>query len=201
MKIFQQNLFEESKGAFNPQHFERMLENTEIEECISEAILEACRTVQDSNIFCHLSLKTQSVSISEVAMNLIQEKLAERHIDVDFHFDKEGNVRSYFIIGGYIFILHKDELLDNNTKQGRRVMNQQLDKHIITIIYKLNELRSDVIKIALQYWQGNSFVYQKTLATGENNISIMKVITEIEPVAPERIKLKFKKDNLNVSGK
>lgn len=196
--IFQQGLFESEKEAFDPMRFERMLEETEIEECISAAIMESCRIVQEGETYRHLSLKTQSVTISEVAMHLLQEKLEAAHGDVDFHFDTEGNLRSYFITGGYIFILHKDDLPDNNTRQGRRVKNQQLDKHIITIIYKLNALRSDVATIALQYWQGNSFIYQKSLDANKPNVFTTNM--ETESGVPTRVKPKFKKELRNVSG-
>lgn len=196
--IFQLELFDAEKNAFDPQHFERMLAETKIEDCISDAVMEAFRKVQESDIYCNISLKTQSVNISEVAMNLLQEKLAEGHGDIDFHFDAEGDLRSYFIAGDYIFILHKDDLPDNNTRQGRRIKNQQLDKHIITIIYKLNALRSDVAIVALHYWNGNCLIYQKVLDTVKP--CIITTNMEPDPVAPKRAKPRFKKERRNVSG-
>ena len=196
--IFQQDLFGAEKMTFMPQHFESMLRDSGVEECISDAILDACRLVQDSETYCHLSLKTQSVSISEVAMHLLQGKLAENQIDVDFRFDTEGDLRSYFIMGDYIFILHKDDLRDNNTRQGRRVKNQQLSKHVITIIYKLNALRSDDASISLQYWLGDNFVYSKALDISRNKDFTANIDTEY--VAPANVKLRFKKEKKNVSG-
>jgi len=196
-KIFQQDLFGVGM-TFNPRHLEDTLKDTEIEECICDAILEACRIVQDSETYSYLSLKTQSVSISEVAMHLLESKLAEKHIDVYFRLDTEGDLRSYFILGDYMFILHKDALRDNNTRQGRRIQNQQLSKHVITIVYKLNTLRSDVSSISLQYWLGNSFVYTKELDISRSTFIAPNAGAEFE--APASVTLKFKKEKKYVSG-
>lgn len=105
-----------------------------------------------------------------------------------------GNERLFFEYQGYVFIVKLADSTQNNTKQESKIRNQELGRHVISIVYTLDTFRENINTLSLQYIKGQTIVWQHTIPV--QNIPIFEDIdnNEVEIVAQ---KPKLKRASLN----
>mgnify|MGYP003295007254 FL=1 len=93
-----------------------------------------------------------------------------------------------------MFIVKLADSTQNKTKQESKIRNQELGRHVISIVYTLDAFRENINTLSLQYIKGQTIVWQHTIPV--QNIPIFEDIdnNEVEIVAQ---KPKLKRASLN----
>lgn len=190
-QVFQPSLFPSQKGQFNPSDFERTIEGTRFEEALTIGLNEAMSKTKafTSSFGSPLILFGQILhvcafaSIQQACMRLMGDNLPE------FFNSQEGNQKSYFTYGDYIFIVEKADVKKQQTTPNRVIIEQQGDNHVISVSYLLDEMREEMVSVKLEYKIGSRTLYSRPLEMEGNT-----VMTESPVNEPEIKKLKFKEN-------
>lgn len=148
MRIEQLRIFGE-KGMFDSKQFETS-ENHEIFSKIATSVNEA--VVKFSN---YQITDFDNTTRANMLNNLVVKCINENCECKKFNFIKSfTNTRRSFAIleDKYIFLFKKHPVSNLKTKQDDIIKNQRLDKHVIFVVYEIDEFWSSISKIELQYF-------------------------------------------------
>lgn len=189
MNIFMDSLFP-SKNDFDRNHFENLVVVPYLEDIIMNALESAISKIQEYESSTTVSGSLFSHMMHERIFNEIQNAINLCEFSKDFTFEKNvrGNERLYFIYGQYIFILKNMDASTNQTKQSDCIKEQEADKHIITIGYRLDEYHTSLKSASFLYIKGKETLYQRDI-TSTGMFEMQNSITE-QPIKRAKPKLK-----------
>lgn len=174
MKIEQLRFFDE-KGDFNSKRFESD-ENKEMFSKLATSVGEAFNSMNDIDI-TSFDTTTRANMLNNLVVNCVQNKCN----DLQFCFYKSlSNTRRSFAIYNdeYLFLFKKYPVSNVKTNQDTIIKNQELDKHVIFVVYRVDEFWSSISKIELQYFsspQNMTYSYDITDLIDTNTIRIIHV--------------------------
>jgi hypothetical protein len=156
MKIEQLQFFQE-KGDFYSSEFEDS-KNTEIFKKIGRSVQEAFDKFSQINI-APFDSTTRANMLNNLVVNCVNQTC-----DCDrFRFyDSLTNTRRSFGVldNKYLLFFKKSPISNIKTNQDDLIKNQELDMHIIFLVYKIDEFWSSITCLEFQYYSSpNSLSY------------------------------------------
>ena len=194
-EIIQYSMFP-TEHDFNSETFKAAVLNSKFEECLRIGVMTGLSRTQEKFQAGDNSMSVMSHCLHEDVYNAIKNELSAQMAADSFTFTSSisGNERLFFEYQGYVFIVKLADSTQNNTKQESKIRNQELGRHVISIVYTLDTFRENINTLSLQYIKGQTIVWQHTIPV--QNIPIFEDIdnNEVEIVAQ---KPKLKRANLN----
>lgn len=185
MRIEQLQLFYQ-KGSFDSAKFESQ-DNVEIFESIGKGVSDAVAQFTTYPLV-EFDLTTRSNMLNNLVVNSIQRTCEnERFL---FHPTLTSTRRSLAILDNqYIFFFKKSPVSNVKTNQDDLIKNQELDKHVIFVVYTVDEFWSSVKKLELQYFSSPtvvsySFDISDYLTPGDDSIKLVQPVDDPNPVKP-----------------
>jgi hypothetical protein len=193
MKMEQLRLFNE-KGDFNSRRFESD-ENREMFSKLAASVDEAFNLMNNIDITSFDST-TRANMLNNLVVDCVQKNCANKQFC--FYKSLSNTRRSYAIFNDeYIFLFKKYPVSNVQTNQDTLIKSQELDKHVIFVVYCVDEFWSSVSKVELQYFsspQNMTYSYDITDLMGTNTTrSIQTIPNELKPnitIRKELIKTK-----------
>ncbi len=148
MKIEQLRFFDE-KGDFNSKRFESD-ENNEMFSKLASSVDEAFNLMISENLISY-----DSTTRANMLNNLVVDCVQKECNNSQFCFYKSlSNTRRSFAIYNdeYLFLFKKYPVSNVKTNQDNIIKNQELDKHVIFVVYRVDEFWSSISKVELQYF-------------------------------------------------
>lgn len=191
----QQSMFA-TEHDFNVDDFKASILNSTFEKCIKDGVITGlCKTqerFQDGNC----SMSVISHCLHEDVFNAIKDELSTQMHEEHFYFTSNisGNERLLFKYKDYVFIIKLADRTQNKTKQENRIRNQELDCHIISIVYTLDLFRENIKTLSLQYIKGKTVTWVYPIS--------MQDIPNLKDTENDEVKIiaqkpKLKKENAN----
>lgn len=191
--ILQPSLFPALKEDFHAEAFTKTVCSESFINHIKNGILKGFEIAQDKAPLDEYSLRIQSSILHESVFNSIKKEfeIDRQFIDVSFCHNIYGSERLHFCYSGYIFIIKLDGSSQNETKQSESIINQELDRHIITISYSISQMRDCIQSISLLYKKGKyvdflmnigtSYIVDEMQPENEHIIEVKKPRLKIRP--------------------
>jgi hypothetical protein len=187
MRIEQLQLFQE-KGAFNSSSFEAP-SNIPVFKKIAESVTDAF------NIFSsHDITDFDSTTRSNMLNNLVVKRV-QRNCESDrfkFHATLMNTRRSLAILDEqYILFFKKSPVSNLKTDQDDLIKNQEFDKHIIFVVYSIDEFWGSLSKLEFQYFSSPrnvSYTYDISNYLEQGKSASIKVTGDNEVVPAVTIK-------------
>lgn len=182
-----QNQLFKTKGDFDPEQFiNEVLADTSFEDCIRMGILSGFSKSQNKFSDGSNSLSLFSHCLHEDVYNSIVENLlfVFPYDEITYTTSTSGNERLFIFYKGYQFIVKLEDRTQNKTKQEELIRNQSMDYHIISIVYSLNETRTNIRSISLQYIKGKEALWVYDISIDNAQLVVDSVVPEISPVFP-----------------
>lgn len=170
---FQNSLFPDNKGTFDPEVFVREHINEHVAEWITSSIKSAFSNMLNMCEIQPLTLRAQSDVLHDGAFAQIMQNASLLPGDIKpmFYSDISGNKKQYFEFNGYFYVLRKSGVISNGTRIDKAIQNQELDKHVITIEYTISPLRDSISSISFKYIKGDGTELDYILPTSSSEIS------------------------------
>lgn len=185
MRIEQLQLFYQ-KGDFDSAKFES-LENVEIFKSIGKSVYDAFEQFVRYPLV-EFDLTTRSNMLNNLVVNSIQRNCeTERFL---FYPTLTSTRRSLAILDNqYILFFKKSPVSNVKTNQDDLIKNQELDKHVIFVVYTVDEFWSSVKKLELQYFSSPtviSYTFDITdyLKPGDDSIRLVQPVDDPSPIKP-----------------
>ncbi len=148
MRIEQLQLFYQ-KGSFDSANFESN-ENIEVFKRIGKSISDAFEQLVSYPII-DFDSTTRSNMLNNLVVNCIQKNCEDGRFR--FYPTLTNTRRSLAILNDkYILFFKKSPVSNVKTNQDDLIKNQELDKHIIFVVYSVDEFWSSIEKLELQYF-------------------------------------------------
>ena len=194
-EIIQYSMFP-TEHDFNSETFKDTVLSDKFEECLRIGVTTGLSRTQEKFQAGDNSMSVMSHCLHEDVYNAIKNELSAQMAADSFTFTSNlsGNERLFFEYQGYVFIVKLADSTQNKTKQESKIRNQELGRHVISIVYTLDSFRENINTLSLQYIKGQTIVWQHTIPV--QNIPIFEDIenNEVEIVAQ---KPKLKRASLN----
>ena len=196
MKDFLQYSMFDTENVFNPERFKETVLDDRFQDCLRIGVTQGLIKTKNKFNYGSNSMSVMSHCLHEDVYNAIKNELSAQMAADSFTFTSSisGNERLFFEYQGYVFIVKLADSTQNNTKQESKIRNQELGRHVISIVYTLDTFRENINTLSLQYIKGQTIVWQHTIPV--QNIPIFEDIdnNEVEIVAQ---KPKLKRASLN----
>lgn len=154
MKIEQLQLFYQ-KGAFDSANFES-LANVEVFRRIGKSVSDAFKQFSNYPII-DFDTTTRSNMLNNLVVNSIQRNCEGERFR--FYPTLTNTRRSLAILDDrYILFFKKSPVSNVKTNQDDLIKNQELDKHIIFVVYSVDDFWSSIEKLEFQYFSSPSNV-------------------------------------------
>ena len=189
-----------TESDFSSDLFKESVMTDQFEECLRMGVVDGLRKTKEKFSEGENSMSVIMHCLHEDVYNGIKIALKTQMPNEHFTFttNVSGNERLFFEYCGYVFIIRLADSTNNNTKQEAKIKNQELSKHVITIVYSLDALRENLNSLSLQYIKGQSVTWHYSIPTK----SIGKILTiEDSAVSIEARKPKLKTANYNREAK
>lgn len=190
LQEFMQNSLFPLETDFNPEHFKASVLDRKFECCLRAGVTSGFDKTQAKFKDGNNSMSVMSHCLHEDIYNAIQEELSLQLPSEHFVFSSNvyGNERLYFIYKDYIFIVKLADSTQNSTKQESKIRNQELDHHVISIVYTLNAFRDRISTLRLQL-KGKTIVWQHSIPV-EYNVDNTDYNFDEVTIVPQKPKLK-----------
>jgi hypothetical protein len=193
MKIEQLRFFDE-KGDFNSRKFESD-ENKAMFSKLATSVGEAFNSMNGIDI-TSFDTTTRANMLNNLVVDCVQKKCDDSQFC--FHKSLSNTRRSFAIYNDeYLFLFKKYPVSNVKTNQDTIIKNQELDKHVIFVVYRVDEFWSSISKVELQYYsspENMTYSYDITdLVDTKTTRTIQTTHTELKPnvtVRKELIKTK-----------
>lgn len=189
-EIIQYSMFP-TEHDFNSEMFKTSVLSDKFEECLRIGVTTGLSRTQEKFQAGDNSMSVMSHCLHEDVYNAIKNELSTQMASDNFTFTSSlsGNERLFFEYQGYVFIVKLADSTQNNTKIESKIRNQELGRHVISIVYTLDAFRENINTLSLQYIKGQTIVWQHTIPV--QNIPIFEDIenNEVEIIA-QKPKLK-----------
>lgn len=187
MKIEQLRIFGE-KGMFDSEQFETS-GNSEIFAKVATSVNNGFDKFSSHQI-TEFDNTTRANMLNNLVVSAIQENCeCER-----FNFIKSlTNTRRSFAIldDEFIFLFKKHPVSNLKTKQDDIIKHQELDKHVIFVVYEVDEFWSSITNIELQYF---STPTELTYTYNITNIAEIKKLYSISNSEEKKPTVSIKKE-------
>ncbi|MEP1034402.1 hypothetical protein [Ekhidna sp.] len=188
MRIEQLQLFG-NKGSFNSSDFESS-SNDEVFRLIGQGVSNAFSDFAQYDI-TNLCNTTRSNILNDLVASEIGKIESEQLI---FHPKLTNTRRSFAVLEDkYILFFKKSPVSNVKTNQDDLIKNQELGKHILFIVYHVDEFWSSISTLEFQYFSSPGNVSYKYDITGYLVEPVLELVEE-EIVTPN-VQLK---DNINI---
>jgi len=181
MRLEQLRLFND-KTDFNSRDFETR-ENKEVFSKIASSIGVAFDAINKIDI-----TSFDSTTRANMLNNLVVDYVEKNCKNERFSFYKSlsSTRRSFGILNNeYIFLFKKHPVSNLKTNQDELIKNQKLDKHVLFVVYNVDEFWNSISKIELQYFsspKNMTYSYDITnLLTTTTTRSLNKELEEVKP--------------------
>lgn len=190
--LSQGSLFSQ-KGDFDHADFEKHCLTPNFIQCIQQGANEAISKLQRV-LELRLCTRNKSALLQELLSQEIKAKIDEYMANelIYCYIDPSGNKRNIFKYGHYTFILRKNIDSSNDTEVARRINEQELEHHIITINYMPDTFWTKIASLSFRYIKNNNTLYVYSINI--NNPNMFEILLSKDHVV-ERTKpvLKMKK--------
>lgn len=181
---------------FNSDKFKAVVLNELFEECLRTGVTTGLSKTHKKFHEGTNSMSVMSHCLHEDIYNAIKNELSTQMPLEHFTFTSNvsGNERLFFEYQGYKFIIKLANSTPNRTIQEAKIRNQELDCHVISIVYTLDAFKENINTLSLQYIKGQTTVWQYSIP-----IQPAIDIPEMEENKTEMVirKPKLKKTNSN----
>lgn len=154
-EIFTNSLFDEFKPPFEASAFQDEILTADVQCAIFMAHRNGYRKSRELKEMC--TLITSACITHDCTHYYLEQELSP--LGFEFTSDSIGNSRAFFTKGDYIFILKKKDAPSNPTEVSKKIREQKVAKHVITISYETDAFHTDISRIYVQYLQGNTIEY------------------------------------------
>lgn len=185
MRIEQLQLFE-NKGSFSSNDFESLL-NEEVFRMVGEKVSNAFSDFSEHDI-TKLCNTTRSNILNDLVASSISEIESDRLV---YHPTLTSTRRSFAVLEDrYILFFKKSPVSNVKTNQDDIIKNQELGKHILFLVYHVDEFWSSISKLEFQYFSSPGNVsYKYDISSYLTEVAVEMVEQDI--IAPS-IQLKEK---------
>lgn len=158
--FFLPNLFH-TKGDFNPLDFKESIAGTKFVESIKNGVLNGFSKAKSMHSDWDSSLTLFGQTLHECVLYCISQECYKNmgNNAPTFIPSPEGNQKSFFLFGNYVYIVAKGDVKKQHTRPNNVIYEQSGEKHIITISYLLDETRENIVSIKLEYRKGKSAIF------------------------------------------
>lgn len=190
--ILSNSLFDEFKPPFEASEFQEEIITPEFQRAVYIAHQKAYNDARQYKDRC-TSITTAGIT-HDCTHHYLEKELSP--LGFEFTSDSVGNTRAFFTKGNYVFILKKKDAPSNPTGISRNIREQNVSKHVITISYETDPLRTDVARIFIQYLQGKTIEYSFTVTPEDAwGLTCTTSTTSVPNDKHIKPKLKIKKNN------
>lgn len=192
-EIFTNSLFDEFKPPFEASEFQDEILTADVQRAIFMAHRNVYRKSRELKEMC--TLITSACITHDCTHYYLERELSP--LGFEFTSDSIGNSRAFFTKGNYIFILKKKDAPSNPTEVSKKIREQKVAKHVITISYETDAFHTDISRIYVQYLQGNTIEYNFVI-TPEDMWNLENGVnekTQQEVVEHKKPRLKIKKQD------
>ncbi|WKN42118.1 hypothetical protein [Tunicatimonas pelagia] len=170
------------KSDFDHKDFECST-NQEVFKLIAQSCVYAFDEFA-TNIKPYYDRTTRSNMLNNSIVAAIQERCRNNHWI--FHEGLNGNKRSYAILSDkYILFFKKDPVSNIKTKQDDIIKQQGLDKHVLFLVYHVDEFWNSLQRIEFQYLISSDtvvYAYDITHLATEETVSIRHEEEIVNPI-------------------
>lgn len=170
MHIQQLSLFN-SKDSFKKGSFENSL-NQPIFKQLALAVAKAFNEFSSHNI-THFDKTCRSNMLNNLVVSMVSEVCDGKRL----HFVKSltNTRRSICLLDEeYLLLFKKAPVVNVKTKQDDLLKNQELNKHVLILTYKVDEFWSEITRLEFQYFSSPKHV--------EYTYDISHLMDKIEPI-------------------
>lgn len=174
IEMLQCRLFAAESDFSSESFVKSVLEGSEFEECVRNGVIYGLQKTQDKFLSGDNSLSVMSHCLHEDIYNCIRNEFAAHMQYEDFYFvpNISGNERLYFSYKGYIFIIKLADSTQNKTRQEEKIRKQELENHVISIVYSLDKFRESITSLSLQYIKGQDSLWTYIIPVGHKSVGI-----------------------------
>ena len=154
-----------SGWEFDKEAFERDVLTDTFKDCIRKGVLHGFNKSRDHCSVGNYTLRLNSSYMQESAFREIEEefKHAMPDTDIRFIFTPSGSDRLFFTFNGYVFLLNKIDSSGNDNSQSDSIRMQRGQMPIMSILYRLDDLRENVAAIYIQFKRNGCVEYNYSL--------------------------------------
>lgn len=194
-EIIQYSMFP-TEHDFSSDKFKASVLSDKFEECLRVGVTSGLSKTQEKFREGDNSMSVMSHCLHEDIYNAIKYELSTQMPLEHFAFTSgmSGNERLFFEYQGYVFIVKLADSTQNKTKQEAKIRNQELGRHVISIVYTLDAFRENINTLSLQYIKGQTIIWQHSIP--------VQYIPELENTENKNVEIvaqkpKLKKANIN----
>lgn len=182
MKIEQLRFFDE-KGDFNSRSFESD-ENKVVFSKLATSVCEAFDTINSIDITSFDST-TRANMLNNLVVDYVEKNCDDEHFC--FHKSLSNTRRSFAIYNNeYLFLFKKYPISNVKTNQDDIIKNQKLDKHVIFVVYQVDEFWSSISKVELQYFSSpKTMTYSYDITDLQNKKASRSIRTALHEIKPK----------------
>lgn len=176
-----------TKGDFNPTDFEQTISTYGLDRVISQSCLCAWESVKNYTSTEFASYRTIGSMLHDAFFHQLEMILNQhpRALDITMTRSISGNDRETVRVGQYIFVAKLEGSCANKTFQQEIITNQDAEQHIITICYALDEMRTAITSISLDYVKQKETIYRMSIPLSYSlQTSMLTTAQSIEPTHP-----------------
>lgn len=185
---FQPSFFQ-TKGEFDKDDFIWSIDGTGIEDAIRKGVLHAMEKTKSVFIDWVPPLILFSQYLHQRVISCISQECVKtmgKNAPI-FYNNPEGNQKSFFSFGDYVYVVAKGDVKKQNTSPNTVISEQLGDKHIITISYLIDETRESVVSLSLEYKKGKNTIFSHPIPLSSNDVE-----NNVSAIEPQMMKPKFK---------
>ncbi|NCA75036.1 MAG: hypothetical protein EOM90_01755 [Alphaproteobacteria bacterium] len=190
MQIQQLTLFPE-KASFNPASFDSV-SNNEIFVNLANSVYEAFFTKFLQIDITEFDITTRANMLNNLVIKTVEKNCTRN--DFNFIPSLTFTRRGFFILNDeYLLFLKKHPISNIKTAQDDLIKAQNLYKHIVFLVYKVDVFWSSIDSIKLQYIKYGNILYEKNITNfvQSDGLSIRVPNIPINPSLPQfNIKVK-----------
>ena len=184
----QNKLFKETKGSLKEESFRELVNDRDLTQPIIQGTCQGFK-LATSEFRPHRSLIHRAHTLNEDVFHCISENLNPLS-GVHCYSSHSGNKRKVIVREPFLFIVNKSGGgTTNDTQTTKDILNQNLEHHVISIVYTVDDMWTRVTTVRFEYKYQNNILYSHTFLVGEEdfalNINTLNAANTVERIKPK----------------